>query len=239
MKKSLIIIALLPLLAAAQQQPSLYFSTDDMPNAAIFLPAPPDSNSHAFVYDITQYMWGKTQRQSERGRMAVSQATISIAEMARQFSQAFGMDISPKGTPAIFRVLERGIPTLRLGATRPKDAYMRRRPYCQFNEPTSLPNEEEELRNTGSYPSGHTVRGWGMALLLSEINPDAQDALLKLGYEWGQSRVIAGYHWQSDVDAGRLLASACYARLHSSKEFLSDMAKARKEYTRLRRQQKK
>ena len=69
-----------------------------------------------------------------------------------------------------------------------------------------------------------------MALLLSEINPDAQDQLLKKGYEWGESRVIAGYHWQSDTDASRLLASACYVRLHTSEEFLVDMAAARKEF---------
>ena len=55
-----------------------------------------------------------------------------------------------------------------------------------------IPSAEKGHLNNGSYPSGHTVCGWGMALLLAEINPAAQDALLKYGYEWGQSRVIAG-----------------------------------------------
>ena len=72
-----------------------------------------------------------------------------------------------------------------------------------------------------------------MALLLCEINPDAQDDILKLGYEWGQSRVIAGYHWQSDVDASRLVAAAGYARLHTNSEFLADIAAARQEYAEL------
>lgn len=76
-----------------------------------------------------------------------------------------------------------------------------------------------------------------MALLLAEINPAAQDALLKLGYEWGESRVIIGYHWQTDIDAAIALASACYARLHTSAEFLADMAKAREEYERLSKNQ--
>ena len=115
-------------------------------------------------------------------------------------------------------------------ASKPKATYGRLRPYVRFNEPTLFPGDEEELRDQGSYPSGHTVRGWGMALLLCEINPDAQNELFKLGYEWGQSRVIAGYHWQSDVDASRMLAAACYARLHACEEFLKDMAEARKEF---------
>lgn len=61
----------------------------------------------------------------------------------------------------------------------------------------------------------------------------AQNELFKLGYEWGQSRVIAGYHWQSDVDASRMLAAAAYARLHSCEAFLEDMAAARKEFKKL------
>ena len=72
-----------------------------------------------------------------------------------------------------------------------------------------------------------------MTLLLCEINPAAQDDLLALGFQWGQSRVIAGYHWQSDVDAGRILASAGYARLHTNEEFLADIAAARAEYAKL------
>ena len=47
--------------------------------------------------------------------------------------------------------------------------------------------------------------------------------------------MIAGYHWQSDVDAGRLVASAAVARLHADKRFLKLMKKARKEYRKLTR----
>ena len=50
---------------------------------------------------------------------------------------------------------------------------------------------------------------------------------------YGQSRVIAGYHWQSDVDAARLVASAAVARLHTDKCFMKLMKKARREYKRL------
>lgn len=153
-----------------------------------------------------------------------------IPEMLEQFSVPFGMELSKENTPAIYHALYRGVLTVRLAATKPKTEYMRKRPYTRFNELTLLPEGEERLRLNGSYPSGHTVRGWAMALLLCEINPAAQDKILKLGYEWGQSRVIAGYHWQSDVDASRLVAAAGYARLHTNAEFLADIAAARAEF---------
>ena len=69
-----------------------------------------------------------------------------------------------------------------------------------------------------------------MALLFSDINPAKADTLLARGYEYGQSRVIAGYHWQSDVDAARLAASVLYVRLHSCERFCEELAAARKEF---------
>ena len=216
---------------------STYFTADEMPNGVIFLPSPPDTTSILFISDYAQYMWGKTIRNTERGQEAIDHVVTSVSEMAALFSKPFGMTISREATPAIYKMLLKAIPTLRLSAVHPKETYMRKRPYVRMNETTPVPQEEEELRNSGSYPSGHAIRGWGMALLLAEINPAAQDALLKLGYEWGESRVILGYHWQTDIDAAIALASASYARLHTSQEFLDDMAKAREEYARLSKNQ--
>ena len=212
---------------------STYFTIDEMPNAVAFLPAPPDTTSTQFIYDISQYMWGKTVRNTERGQEAIDHIVTNVSDMATFFSKPFGMTISRETTPAIYKMLLKAVPTIRLSATRPKETYMRKRPFVRMNESTPVPEEEDDLRYSGSYPSGHAIRGWGMALLLSEVNPAAQDALMKLGYEWGQSRVILGYHWQSDVNASIALASACYARLHTSKDFQADMAAACEEFERL------
>ena len=213
---------------------AMYFEIDDMPNAINWLPAPPEPNSTQFAYDLTQYMWGKGERlNEERAQQAIDNSVEEISGMAMQFSEPFGLEISEEKTPHIYRVLYRGVLTVRLCATKPKTAFARLRPYVRYQEPTLIPADEETLRENGSYPSGHSTRGWAMALLLCEINPDAQDDLLALGYQWGQSRVIAGYHWQSDVDAARLLASAGYARLHTNPDFLADMAAAQAEYAQL------
>ena len=221
---------------AQKAEALVYLTADEVPNAVYWLPAPPAPGSAQFMHDISQYYWGKQQRQdSLRARKAINEAAYEVKDMVQQFCGAFGMEISEQKTPAIYNVLNRGVLTIRLSATKPKATYMRTRPYVYFNEPTLVPEEEEELRTNGSYPSGHTVRGWGLALLLCEINPAAQDELFKLGYEWGQSRVIAGFHWQSDVDASRMLAAACYARLHTCKAFLDDMAAAKKEFQKLRK----
>lgn len=222
------------IIARTQNAYDLYLNEKEVPNAVYWLPAPPEPGSSQFMYDISQYYWGKEQRDdSLRAKKAIREAAYEIKDMVPQFCDAFGMEISEEKTPAIYKVLYRGVETIRLSATNPKATYMRTRPYAYFNEPTLVPEEEEELRTNGSYPSGHAIRGWGMALILCEINPDAQNELFKLGYEWGQSRVIVGYHWQSDVDASRLLAAATYSRLHTCKEYLNDLEKAKKEFKKL------
>jgi acid phosphatase (class A) len=43
--------------------------------------------------------------------------------------------------------------------------------------------------------------------------------------------VACGVHWQSDVDAGRLVAAAVVAQLHSNADFTAQLAEARKEVT--------
>ena len=224
----------------AQQSDELYLTADEVPNAVYWLPEPPAPGSSQFLSDISQYFWGKQQRlDSLRAKKAIREVVSEVADMAVLFSEAFGMEISEKNTPAIMNVLKRGIFTMRLVSRVAKKHYMRVRPYARFKEPTLIPSAEEGHLNNGSYPSGHTVRGWGMALLLAEINPAAQDALLKYGYEWGQSRVIAGYHWQSDIEASKAVVTAVFARLHAEEAFLADMKKARDEFKRLSAKQKK
>ena len=167
--------------------------------------------------------------------MAVGDAVWSVDNICRIFGEVLGITLSEANTPAIYKMLVTGLLTTDQAGKLPKNHYMRTRPYVFYDEPTIYPGDEAWLRTNGSYPSGHTILGWSAALLLTEVAPDRSDVILARGFEYGQSRVIAGYHWQSDVDAGRLVASAAVARLHADKRFLKLMKKARKEYRKLTR----
>ena len=232
----LAVLMLSSIVSYAQESSNLYLTAEEVPNAVYWLPAPPAPGSSQFMNDISQYYWGKEQRQdSLRAQKAIREAAYENKDMIPIFSEVFGMEISAEKTPAIYKVVDWSVETIRLSATDPKATYMRTRPYVYFNEPTLVPQDEEELRTNGSYPSGHTIKAWGMAMILCELNPDVQDELFKLAYEYGQSRVITGFHWQSDVDASRLLAAATYARLQTCKEYLKDMEKAKKEFKKLKK----
>lgn len=207
-----------------------YLTYEDLPNPVNYLPAPPDDTSSLFTYDISQYIDGQMQRYTSRGEMAKNDCNSSVSYMCNYFSSAFGKKISESETPEIFNLVSRVSQLAGQSCTVAKNHYNRLRPYVLFNEPTIYPEDEDDLRDNGSYPSGHAAFGWLIGLTLSEINPTAMNNLMSQAYEYGQSRVIAGYHFQSDVDAGRLTAGAAFARLHAESEYLDQLEKAMKEF---------
>ena len=241
MRKTLLFVALLSVMATtfAQEKikdvrtkPDLYFlQIGEVANSLELLPPPPQPGSILFLNDEAQYQWGLMQRRTPRGEQAASDARVDGAGVPNAFSEAFGIKISKETTPEIFKLVVNMREDAGDLATRAaKEHYMRVRPFAFYEKTTCNPEQQKELSTNGSYPSGHTAIGWATALVLAEINVDRQNEILKRGYEMGQSRVICGYHFQSDVDAARLVASAVVARLHANDAFMKQLEKAKKEF---------
>ena len=211
-----------------------YLSMRKLPDMIKWLPAPPDTTSEEFVHDIMRYMWGKKQRLNpERAAIAIRDAVWNIDSTLAEYFVPFGLELSMEKTPELYTFMVRSIKTCDQMGTRAKWFYKRKRPFMRMNEHMLTRNEEEGLINNGSYPSGHTIRGWSAALLLAELNPAAADTILARGMMYGDSRVIVGAHWQSDVDAGRLAGSVAVLTLHTCPEFMEELEKARAEFQRL------
>ena len=223
--------------AYADDDIQVYFTTEELPDLIKCLPAPPDTTSEHFVHDIMRYIWGKQQRiDPERAAMARRDAVWSHDSLFAEMSVPFGLKISKAETPEIWKLLEASLRTTDQMRVAPKRYYMRKRPFVRFNEHILTYGAEEneaELAAEGSYPSGHTARGWTTALLLAEINPANADAIFARGWQYCESRVIVGAHWQSDVDITRVAASIGYSRLQTSPAFRTQMAKAQAEFRKL------
>ena len=244
MKRNLLLVVLLTVSVATWAQekikdvrtkPDVYFlQIGEVANSLELLPPPPQPGSILFLNDQAQYQWGLMQRRTPRGDQAVTDARVDGAGVPNAFSEAFGVKISKENTPEIFKLVVNMREDAGDLATRAaKEHYMRVRPFAFYEKTTCNPEQQQELSTNGSYPSGHTAIGWATALVLAEINVDRQNEILKRGYEMGQSRVICGYHFQSDVDAARLVASAVVARLHANEAFTAQLAKAKKEFAEL------
>ena len=214
---------------------TVYVTSQDMPNAGYFLPAPPDTASMDFVDDMIQWQWGKTQRNTPRGCQADRESPWEPYIMESVMSQCLGLDtICAEKTPALARLLKRAYNTGNKSTAAAKALYMRTRPFVQMGEDTWASHDTDFLRTNGSYPSGHTSLGWGTALTFAEMWPELQDTILRRGFQFGENRIITGAHYQSDVNAGYLCAAAAVVRAHHHPEYLQDLEAARAEYRKLK-----
>ena len=209
----------------------VYFELDQLPKLIDIMPAPPAFDSHEFANDVVRYAWGKQQRQDpDRVALAIADAEWDDhAKLFLQWKDAFGLEINETNTPEIWKLMETSLATTDPMRKETKAFYHRQRPFERFDD--AMPShEEDELRGEGSYPSGHSLRGWGISLLLAQIAPQRAAEIFSRGWDYCNSRVIVGAHWQSDVDASRTAASIGFCALQGSPEFIAQMKKAQAEY---------
>ncbi len=214
-----------------------FLTRKDMPDSLLLVPPPPAESSAAFAADVEAYKTLGALRDSPRGAQAVQDANLKFPAAANAFSCALGVTISQEATPNVNMLLRRTLTDAGGATYRAKDEYKRTRPFVYFKSTSCTPQDEAHLAKDGSYPSGHSALGWAWALVLTEVAPERATDILVRGYEFGQSRAICGVHWQSDVEAGRVVGAAAVARLQSDPVFQAQVAAAKDEVAALRKTQ--
>ena len=236
MKRHLCIAALLTAAAICPAQSGHYLTKEQAPIDTMFIGAPPAFGSLLFEQDFHMYQYGKTLRDTPRGRQAVKDANTSAANILEVFSEAFGMPLSKEATPEIYKLIATMKEDAGSYATRcTKNHYKRMRPYALYNEPTPVPEAEEGLRHNGSYVSGHSATGVAVAMVLACINPERQNELYRRGLDFGESRWIVGFHHYSDVKAGQMVGALVLPALMNNDDFMAQLKRAKAEFKKLQK----
>lgn len=206
-----------------------YLPMDDPLQSVLIVPPAPAADSPRQAMDDEIARRSIALQGTPRWELAKQDAVLSFPGAADAFSCSIGLPISAQDTPALHMLMRRTLADVGLASYSAKNAYQRERPFMVNGEPTCTPDDEEELRHDGSYPSGHTSIGWGWAIILSELFPDKTEAIMARGRAFGESRNICNVHWHSDVVAGRMVAASAVAQLHTNEAFLAAMNAASKE----------
>ncbi|MBN8493239.1 MAG: phosphatase PAP2 family protein [Burkholderiales bacterium] len=206
-----------------------YLDRKQLPDSLALLPPPPAANSAQAAADMDTFKSTRALRNTPRWALAAQDANLKFPAAASTFACALNIPISAEGTPNLNMLLRRTLADAGLATYAAKDKYNRQRPFVVTGEETCTPAEQPALSKDGAYPSGHSSIGWAWALVLVQAAPQQMNALLQRGYAYGQSRVICGVHWQSDVDAGRVVGAAAVARLQGDETFRAQLALARDE----------
>lgn len=171
-------------------------------------------------------------------RAPVSEERLAQARADQPFSPwlamrpVLGDDFTEARLPRTKRVFDLVLNGLSPGIGAGKDAYARRRPFLEDPRVLQCDDPGPSGAASPSYPSGHGAGGWAWALVLAELIPSRADAILQRGRDYGDSRVICGLHYPSDIEAARILAAASIARLHGDALFRRELDAARRELAR-------
>lgn len=206
-----------------------YLSPKELPDVRALIQPPPAQGSSRMAADEKAREAALLLRGTPRYVIAVADAVRSQPNTAADFQCAVGTRISEQATPRLFELLSRVRIDVR-AATYPAKAYFaRQHPFVVHQAPTCAPEDAAILRNEGAYPSARAAVGWAYAAVLSDLMPQRAAILRNRAEQFAQSRVVCGEEWQSDVDAGPIIASATVARERTKEAFRADLEAARRE----------
>jgi acid phosphatase (class A) len=108
-----------------------------------------------------------------------------------------------------------------------KDRYNRPRPVVED------PHVEPVVKAANaSFPSGTATFAYGTAILLADMVPENAAAIFERADTYAHNRVVAGVHYPTDIEGGRIAASVIDSMLLRDVVFMADFAKAREEVRR-------
>ncbi|MDH7973630.1 phosphatase PAP2 family protein [Sphingomonas sp. AR_OL41] len=211
-------------LAAAppgQHAPVLLSPSDLDP--ALVLPPPPAAGSAQATAEFAELHAAEAARTpTEEADARLDGDTKNATIFAVVLGPRFDLDKLPATARlmALVRASEKAI------VDTGKDEFRRPRPYAVEPGLKSCKRNEDPL---SSYPSGHTSMAFSMGETLARLVPAQAPALLARAARYGQSRIVCGQHFRSDVSAGHLLGGLIVERLMTKAAFQAAFAEARSE----------
>lgn len=206
-----------------------YLYQEAVADSKIILPPPPLPGSSQWASDSLYYFETKEMREGLRGLQAIEDANMDSTVLLR-FSEALGIEIRPKTMPATYHLLMRAKECFgTYGCYAAKTSYQRQRPFDYFGEASLTYWDDNWLKTNGSYPSGHSANYYGLSMILAALCPERQNELYIRAEEGAMSRVIAGCHWYSDIQAAWIVSATVFARLQADTVYQKDFKKAKRE----------
>jgi acid phosphatase (class A) len=200
-----------------------YFTDPAILNVTRVLAPPPSTDSVttqtelAVIHGLEQ---SRTQQQVAAARADDLEQDIFI------FRDLVGQDFTALQLP-LTAALSRHIHSDESIVTKPlKTIYARARPfqYDSTLKPVCTLTDERS-----SYPSGHTVSGYLMALTLVQMLPEKQAQIMKRAEDYAHNRIVCGVHYPSDIEAGRDVAYLMFGYMLANPRFQEELSAAREE----------
>jgi acid phosphatase (class A) len=199
-----------------------FYISEQQVDLAKLLAPPPQAQSDRQKQDLVDVLEAQRLRTPAQAEHAVGDNDLSVFRIAGEvLGPNFAAERLPK-TSAFFNHLMGDARTIFLAT---KDVWNRPRPFAVSTDVKAI-GEQPKSR---SYPSGHAIRGYLAAIILANILPEKRAELFARGRDYGRSRVVAGVHFPSDIEAGRFAATALAVGFTQSPAFMKDLMEVKAE----------
>ena len=226
MRKILRLIFLLSVVSApfgfstASAAQDYYINPSSVDLVHILAP-PPAPDSAAGKADLQAVLDAQRTRTPAEIASAQADAQLTIFRFADVIGPGFKSEKLPFTTKFFERISSDEMQAL--GAA--KAYFNRPRPFVA--DPKVKPVVRQPAN--ASYPSGHAIFAYVDAIILADMLPQKAAAIFDRAGSYAHNRVVAGVHYPSDVEAGRISGSVIDNVLLHDAHFMADYDKARTE----------
>jgi len=198
------------------------FSDNKEINLLLLLPPPPAPDSIQTKRELGEILMIQVTRTKEMEARAIADATENIWRFGDVVNNP---KFAAAGLPKFAAFFDRVVETEGAVVDPAKDVWKRLRPHLY----SDLVHPIVPLSKSGSYPSGHATVGTLMGITLSNMLPEKRAEIMTRAWEFGQNRVVAGIHYQSDIEMGRISGTVIAQTISTHSDFKAEFDAAKAE----------
>ena len=163
--------------------------------------------------------------QVTRSPEMVARAKADDDEDVWRFADILGTGFSKDKLPKVAAFFDRIAATEGAVVDPAKKVFNRPRPY----QLSDLVKPAIDPSKSAAWPSGHATLGTLMGIELSRMVPEKRAELMTRAWEYGYNRVVAGMHFPTDVDMGRIAGSVISVEITRQSDFPAEFEAAKLE----------
>ena len=209
--------------AAPAQPKHAYYIDSQVLDLAASIPVPPDADSPRFMDELAQVHRIESERTP--AQVAAAQADDREEDIFI-FRGVVGDQFTAANFPILAELSAHVHNDEPVAGNPIKEHFKRPRPY-QFDK--SLHPVCKTTDQPDSYPSGHTISGYLLALTLIQMLPEKRNEILARADGYAHNRLVCGVHYESDLQASQKVAYAVFGYMLATPRFQRDLTRGKEE----------
>jgi acid phosphatase (class A) len=213
--------AVLAVPAAAQEAGSAFYLDPADVDLVHVLAPPPSVDSPAAKADLEAV---RTAMQS-RTEAAIEHAQADDQRTVFRFADVLGPNFRPENLPFTTQFFQHVYENGNAATVAAKSHFQRQRPFVVDPDIKIIVVQAPDF----SYPSNHSTFAYEAGILLAAMVPEKAAAIFERAADFAHNRVIAGVHFPTDIEAGRIAGGVIDNALLHNAHFLADFGRAKSE----------